>query len=344
MSPRSVILAALSLLLAFSLAACKRAVPDNVAATVNGRVITYADLDKQYQIQFMSSGEKPSEDQAMIQKVELLRTMIDNEIMLQRAERLGLMATDGDVDAKVAELKAPYTQEDFQRQLTTRHMTLDDLKKQLKSDLSRTKLINKEITSQISITDKDVSDFYNANKSSFNFPEPQVRMARIVVTATPDPNVRNLKNDKAQNDEQAQKKINMILARLRQGDDFATLAQNFSEDPNSAQNGGDLGFIGESTLEKANSDLRKAVMGMAPGQITPVLHTSEGYSILKVLSKEAAGQRERNDPRVQQNIREILVNRKDQLLRAAYYEVARNEAKVVNYLAQSIIQSKDKGQ
>ena len=49
-----------------------------------------------------------------------------------------------------------------------------------------------------------------------------------------------------------------------------------------------------------------------------------------------------NDPRVQQNIREILVNRKDQLLRAAYYEIARNDAKVVNYLAESIMQSKDK--
>src|ERR1700687_4686437 len=119
--PLPAVLLAITVLSIFG---CKRAVPDNVAATVNGRVITYADLDKQYQMQFMSSGEKPSEDQAMIQKVELLRTMIDNEIMLQRAERLGLMATDGDVDAKVAELKAPYTQEDFQRQLTTRHMTI----------------------------------------------------------------------------------------------------------------------------------------------------------------------------------------------------------------------------
>jgi peptidyl-prolyl cis-trans isomerase SurA len=81
---------------------------------------------------------------------------------------------------------------------------------------------------------------------------------------------------------------------------------------------------------------------MAPGQITPVIHTTEGYRILKVLSKEPAGQRELNDPRVQQNIREILVNRKDQLLRAAYYEIARNDAKVVNYLAESIMQSKDK--
>lgn len=338
-----VLFAAAAAILVLSSTGCKHAVPDNVAATVDGRVITYADLDKQYQIQFMASGEKPSsEDQAMIQKVELLRTLIDAEIMLQRSEKLGLMATDSDVDAKIAELKAPYTQEDFQRQLTARHMTLDDLKKQLKSDLSRTKLFNKEITSHISISDKDVSDFYAANKASFNFPEPQVRMAQILVTSVPDPNVRNLKNDKAQNDEQAQKKINMILARLRQGDEFAMLAQNFSEDPNTSTNGGDLGFIPESTLERANSDLRKAVMGMAPGQITPVIHTTEGYRILKVLSKEPAGQRELNDPRVQQNIREILVNRKDQLLRAAYYEIARNDAKVVNYLAESIMQSKDK--
>jgi len=55
-----------------------------------------------------------------------------------------------------------------------------------------------------------------------------------------------------------------------------------------------------------------------------------------VMSREPAGQRELNDPRVQQNIRETLINRKDQLLKAAYYEVARNEAKVVNYFAEKI--------
>ncbi len=329
------------LALAFSLASCRHAVPDNVAATVNGRVITYEDLEKQYKMQF---SEKPhSEDETSIQKLELLRTMIDAEIMLQRAEKLGLMATDGDVDAKMGELKAPYTEEDFQRTLSARHMSLADLKTQLKRDLSTTKLFNKEITSHIAITDKDVSDFYNANKSSFNFPEPQVRMAQILVTPVPDPNVRNLKNDKAQNDEQAKKKIELMQARLRQGEDFASLAQNFSEDPNSAPNGGDLGFIGESALERANTELRKAIMGMASGQVTPVLHTNEGYRIFKIVSKEPAGQRELNDPRVQQNIREILRNRKDQLLRAAYYEVARSEVTVVNYLAQSITQNKDKG-
>jgi peptidyl-prolyl cis-trans isomerase SurA len=324
------------------MASCKHAISDNVAATVNGKVITFADLDKQYQSQFMASGERPSDDQMMIQKLEVLRTLIDNQIMLQRAEKLGLMATDADVEAKFTELKSPFTQEEFQRQLAARKMSVDDLKNQLRQDLSVQKLFNKEITSKITITDKDVTDFYNANKSSFNFPEPQVHMAQILVTPTPDPNVRNLKNDKAQNEDQARKKMENIVARLKQGEDFATVAQNFSEDPNSAQNGGDLGFVPESALEKANPELRKAVMAMAPGQVTPIIHTAEGYRILKVISKEPAGQRELSDPRVQQNIRETLLNRKDQLLRAAYYEVARNEAKVANYFAQSVGQAAKK--
>lgn len=330
-------------LLCLGFTGCKHAVSDNVAATVNGKVVTYADLDKLYQSRFMTSAsEKASDDQMMIQKLEVLRTLIDNQILLQRAERLGLMATDADIEAKFTELKAPFTQEEFQKQLEARKMSADDLKSQLRQDLSIQKLINKEITSHITITDKDVADFYAANKSSFNFPEPQVHMAQILVTPMPDPNVRNLKNDKAQNDDQAKKKIENIVARLKQGEDFAQVAQNFSEDPSFAQNGGDVGFVPESALEKANPELRKAVMAMSPGQVTPIIHTAEGYRVLKVISKEPAGQRELSDPRVQQNIRETLLNRKDQLLRAAYYEVARNEAQVANYFAQTITGAKDK--
>ena len=333
--------ATLAALAVLSLIGCKRATPDNVAATVNGRTITYAELDKKYQSTFMSSTERPSDDQMAIQKLEVLRSLVDNEIMLQRAEKLGLMATDADVESKFTELKAPYTQEEFQRQLASTKMTAEDMKQQLKRDLSVQKLFSKEITSHISISDRDVTDFYNSNKTSFNFPEPQIHLAQILVTPNPDPNVRNLKSDKAQNEEQAHKKIEMLMARLKQGEDFAQLAQNFSEETTSAPNGGDLGFVPESALEKANPDLRKAIQAASPGQVTSVVHTAEGYRVFKIYSKEPAGQRELTDPRVQQNIRETLINRKDQLLRAAYYEVARDEAKVVNYLALSISQTKD---
>jgi len=324
------------------LAGCNRAAPANVAAMVNGRAITYAELDKQYQSQFATPGERASDDQMEIQRLEVLRTLIDSEIMLQRAEKMGLMAVDADVEAKFTELKAPYTQEEFQKQLNARKMTMEDLKVQLRRDLSVQKLFNKEITSQISITDKDITDFYNANKASFNLAEPQIHMAQILVTPAADPNVRNLKNDKALSEAQAVKKIENLHARLRQGDDFAMLAQNYSEDPNSSQNGGDLGFIPESALEKANAELRKTVMSLRPGETTNVLRTAEGYRILKVISREPSGQRDLTDPKVQQTIRETLINRKDQLLKAAYYEMARNDAKVVNYFANRIAGNREK--
>ena len=113
-----------------------------------------------------------------------------------------------------------------------------------------------------------MANFYNANKASFNLAEPQVHMAQILVTPKPDPNVRNLKNSKAQNEGEAKSKISDIQARLQRGEEFGLVAQNYSEDPNSAPNGGDMGFIPESALEKANRELRKMVMSLAPGAIT----------------------------------------------------------------------------
>jgi peptidyl-prolyl cis-trans isomerase SurA len=323
--------------------ACKSKPPVNVAAMVNNRAITYEELDKNFQSRFEPAAERSSEDQVMIQKLEILRGLIDNEIMLQKAEKLGLMAVDADVETKLNELKAPYTQEEFQKQLQAKKLTLDDLKMQLRRQLSIDKLFNKEITSHISISDADVANFYNENKSSFNLVEPRVHMAQIQVTPVPDPNVRNLKNDKAQNDDQAKKKILMIEQRLNQGEDFAMLAQSYSEDPNTAPNGGDLGFVQQSALDKVQPELRKMVMSLQPGQISPILHTQSGYIILKVFSKEPSGQRELGDPRVQQTIREQLLNRKDQLLKAAYYDVARNETKVTNYLSRSIVEQANKG-
>ncbi|HUQ95683.1 MAG TPA: peptidylprolyl isomerase [Bryobacteraceae bacterium] len=319
--------------LVLSLNSCKQAAPPDVAAKVNDWSITYADVDKQYRFQLGNMSEKPSEDQLTYQKLELLRTMVDNKILLQRAEKANLMATDADVEAKFNEMKAPYTQEEFQKQLQARNMTVEDLKTQLRQELSNGKLLNKEITSKISITDKEVTDFYNTNKASFHLAEPHVHLSQIVVTPRADPNVRNLKGDKATTDEQARKKVLLLEARAKGGEDFAMLAQNFSEDPNTAASGGDLGFIGESALEKANPDLRKMVMSLSAGQVSPPIKTEEGYRILKVISREPAGQRELTDPRVQQSIRDQLINRKDQLLRAVYYEVARNEAKVINYYA-----------
>ena len=321
--------------------ACNKSAPANVAATVNNRAITYTELDRTYQ-QSQLSTPGQSEEQTMAQKLEVLRGLIDSEIMLQRAEKQGLLAGDADVEAKLTELKAPWTKEQFEQQLRDSKMTLDDLKSKIRRELSIQKLINKDITSHIVITDADVTAFYNANRSSFNFPEARIHMAQILVTANPEPSAGNLQYSKAQNEAEAKRKILEIQDRLRRGEDFGLVAHSYSEDPNSAPNGGDLGFWPESALDKVNIELRKMVISLAPGAISPIIQTQEGYRIFKIISKESAGQRELNDPRVQQGIRETLLNRKDQLLKNAYYEVARNEAKVVNYLAQSVAESAGK--
>lgn len=338
MSPQRICLAAAVFLIAG--AACKKAPPENVAASVNGRAITFEDLSKQYKVLFPSQEESPGEDQMAIQKMEILRGLIDNEIMLQRAEKLGMIAVDTDVNAKLTEFRAPYTQEEFRKQLEARNLTEDQLRAQLRRDLSIEKLFNREIISYITITDKEVKEFYEANKASFNLVEPQIHLAQVLVTPYPNPNVRNLRSDKAQNQEQAKAKISAIEARLKQGEDFAMLAQAYSEDPNTAANGGDLGFIPESQLEQASVEIRRAVMSLQPGQISPIIETAEGFRILKLISREPAGQRELEDPRVQQTIRETLRNRKEQLLRAAYYEVARNDAKVENYYAFEVLNTR----
>lgn len=333
-SLRPTLLAVLLVAAGFS-AACGNSVASTVAASVNGRPVYYAEVDRAYKSQFPGTVEGENEDQIQLRRLEVLRSLIDNEVMLQRAEKQGLVATDADVDARLNELKSPYTKEEFDKQLKDWGLSLEELKAQVRKDESVKKLFNKEITSRINIGDADVAAFYNANRGSFNVPEPQVHMAQIMVTPRPDPNVRNLKNDKAKTEDEAKRKMNAIEARLKQGEDFAMVAQSYSEDPQTTPNGGDLGFLPESSFDKTSPDLRRLVLSLQPGALSPIIHTDEGYRILRVISREPAGQRELKDPRVQQSIRETLLSRKDQLLKTTYYEIARNGAKVVNYMAQT---------
>jgi peptidyl-prolyl cis-trans isomerase SurA len=320
-------------------AACKHAPPANVAAVVNGHPITYTELEKTYQTQYPQQPEAANKDLVMSQKLDLLSSLIINEILLQRAEKLGLTAVDADVDTEINKMKAPFTKEGFDRQLADRHMAMGDLRAQIRQRLTVDKLVNKEITSHVNITDADVANFYNANRASFNLAESQVHLAQILVTADPNTPVRNLKNSKARNAAEAKAKILNLEAQIKQGADFARLAQNYSEDADSAPNGGDRGFIPESALANSSPELRKLILSMQPNQISQIIPSPDGFRILKMISKESAGQRELNDPNVQQSIRENLRNAKDQLLRAAYYEVARNGSKIENYLARSVVEN-----
>ena len=325
---------------------CKsRKAAGDVVATVNGHNILRSEVDTYYQNQTAGAPQPPNGEQAESLRLSILKELIDNEIMMQRAQKLGLLASDEEVDSKLAEIKAPYTQEEFNKRMQERHITLDAFKQDLRRSLTIQKVLNKEITSKISITDADITKYYNDHKAEFNLIEPQYHVAHIWVSPEPNPQVHNLKNSKAQNDAEARDKVKMILNRLESGEDFATVAMNYSEDPDSAANGGDLGFWPESALQRTDPGTREALSKMKAGQISGVIQVNNpqahGYRIVKLLAKEPAGQRELNDPRVQQAIREQLRQRDEQLLKSAYYEVVRDQAKVQNYYAEQIL--KDAG-
>jgi peptidyl-prolyl cis-trans isomerase SurA len=330
--------------IALGVAGCKQEVehsPD-VWALVNGKEIKRADVEKYYRTRVNPEGQEPSQEEALSLKLNVLDELINNEILLERAKKLNLEASDGEVEDKFTELKSPYTEDEFQRQLKERNVSVSDLKNDLRRQLSITKLLNREVVAKISITDQDVTDFYNANKAQFNVAEPQYRIAQIVVTPRKEPQIRNRKNDDATNEAEAQRKVKMLMDRLNSGADFAQLAMDYSEDMNSAATGGDLGYVPESALNQSDPMLKKMVMGMKPGQVSPPLSLKDGYRILKLVTRESPGQRNISDPQVQQTIRDTLRNRKEQLLRSAYLAIARDEARVRNYLAEQVVEAAGK--
>jgi peptidyl-prolyl cis-trans isomerase SurA len=325
---------------------CHHSPSPDVMATVNGKDILHSELEKIYQNNVRVNQQPSSPEEANIRRLAILNQMIEDEILWQRAAKLNLAASDEEVNAKLTEIKALDTQEEFDKKLQAQNLTLDDLKRELRRQLTKTKLLNKEIESKINITDTEISSFYTAHKAEFNLIEPRYSLARIVVTDSPVMQTSNLQNNKASGDADAKKKIQNIHSKLDGGEDFGNLAMNLSEDPSTASNGGDMGFAYESQLRTEMPDVYNAISKLKAGQITDILpiyggagpgRRVVGYAIYKLLSREPAGQRELNDPAIQQIIRQGLRAAHAQLLRGAYFEMLHNEAKIHNYFADEIL-------
>jgi len=335
----------LAAVLLVSILACNSKPGGDVMATVDGRKIFLSDVDKYYENQVASAQQPPTGEQATALRLNILHQMIEDEILMRRAEKLGLLATDDEVERKYNEVKAPFTQEEFDKRLKDQKITQSDFKRDIRRSITVDKVLNKEVVSKINVTDQDISGYYNAHKAEFNLIEPQYHLALIDVTTQPNPQVQN-QNDKAQNEADARKKIQMVANRLDSGDDFATLAMKYSENPQTSGNGGDLGTVPESGLKGTDPATREAIAKLKPGQYSPIITVADPASkramefrVVKLVAKEPAGQRELSDPRVQQAIRSQLRDRREQLLKAAYYEVLRDNAKVENFYAKKVLDS-----
>lgn len=332
------------LLTALVLTGCpNRGGDKDVMAKVNGYKILRTEVDKTYNQQLAGSPQKPTATEEEALRLNILSQIIYHQLLLQKAEKLGVVATDDEVEAKFNQAKAPFTQEQFQKQLKDIGFTEEDYKLDLRRNLTVEKLLNKEIASKVNISDADINTYYEQNKVEFNLIEPRYRLATIYVSDQPSGEPGQA-SDKAQLDALAKKRIQMIHNRLDSGEDFADLARKYSEDPDTARNEGVVPPIPESQVKNFDPITRDAVQKLKPGQysdilpsINPQTRQQNGYQIVRLNGKDIAGQRDLNDPQVQQFIRSKLRTQREQILRAAYDEELRNNAEIHNYLAELIL-------
>ena len=162
----------------------------NVVARVNGKDITTEQLDKQFQARLNGAEQPPSLEEQQDLRLQVLGQMINDQILLEQAAGANLNATDAEVDVKFNEFKSQYTEEKFQEVLKQQKMTVDDLRNELRKGITIDKLVNKEITSKISVTDAEIKTFYEKNKASFNLPE-SYHLMHILVTPVADPDLHN---------------------------------------------------------------------------------------------------------------------------------------------------------
>ncbi len=308
----------------------------DVWAEVDGHPIYRSQIEKIYQR--LNGGKSGAEDKAevLIDELNILNEVINKQILLAYAARSGITVSESEIDTKMAQFKSPYSEEQFEQRLKAQGITEADLRDDVRSSLTLEKLFNRDVNSRVSVSEAEISGYYERNKASFDVPETRYHLAQIEVTPGSSNSVHNLKNDDAKTAEMAQRKIQALYAQLRAGQDFATVAENYSEDPKTALNGGDMGYVQESALA-ANPALEKVIKSLKPGQISGIIAARDGYHIVKLLGIEKAGQEPLSDPEVQSRIRETLLNEKQQLLKAAYIETLRDKAKVRNLLAEQIV-------
>jgi peptidyl-prolyl cis-trans isomerase SurA len=329
--------------LALAAAGCNRGpakpadVPADTWATVDGRPITKDDVEKAFR-RTQDGATAMSAEEALTVKLGILDELIVQDILLAKANALKIEAPAAELDTAFNQRKQNLTDEQFQQELKKRDLTPESMREALRRELVAQKLLQQEVTSKVNVTDQEVTDFFNANKAQFSVAEESYRLAQIVVTPAPGTQQVNRTGNDAGTPQEAAFKVRMIMERLKTGTNFRELAMDYSEDPETAPRGGDLGLVPISALQKAPAPFRDAVLGQKPGT-AKVASFDGAHRIVAVLGHEEAGQRDLSTPGLKDNIMQTLKGRREQLRRTAYLSAARYDADVVNHLARRLVAS-----
>lgn len=313
------------------------AADSTVAATVNGKKIMLNEVERIISQQAKGQQSQLSPLELAAARLQVLDGLIQQEVLLQRAEKEKLMPNDEEISQIISQQKRAgnYTEEEWQKVLSENSQNEQSLRDEVRKQLAVRKLQEKTI-GQLSISDREVADFYANNKESF-VSSRGVALSAIAI----DPRDNGFQDD-AKTEAEAKAKIDRIYAQLKSGADFATVARASSEDAQSYLRGGEIGSATEDQLRQNGfpAELISRLFGsMQVGDITPPERSSNGqWYVFKLTGRQLENQNLNLDsPGVRDQIKQALINQRQTLLNAALVTTAMTESKIVNNLAMSML-------
>jgi len=272
-------------------------VVEEIVARVNNSIITRADVRKARQELYaeaqQQSNTAQAEQQAKDHEKDILRDLIDQQLLLNKAQDLGISA-DTELVKKLDELRKQMhadSMEDLEKAAEAQGISFEDFKQNLKNNIITQRVIGQEVGGHITVTNAEIQQYYDQHKSEMERPE-QVRLSEILISTQTTPEVKNAKGENALPETpspevvaQAKAKADQVYEMLKKGGNFDDLAKKYSNGPTSAI-GGDLEYFKRGTMSK---DLESKVFAMDAGQYTEPIRTNQGFVILKVTEHQKSG-------------------------------------------------------
>lgn len=310
-----------------------------VAATVNGKNIMLAEVERFISQQSGGKQAQLSQLELAQARLQALETLTQREVLFQRADREKLLPTDDQITGLINQQKqqSGMTDDDFMKSLREQNMTMEALREEARKDIAIKNLQDK-YSGKISITDKEVEDFYNNNRQQFV--SARGAALAVIIVDPADNTAQGIQND-AKNEAEAKLKIDNVYQQLKGGADFATVARSKSEDAQSLLRGGDIGFFSEEGLKQAglSKEITDLLMGpMQVGSFTEPKQVNNRWYIFKLEEKRLQTENlTLESPGVRQQITQALINQRKDILNAALLAVSTSETKIVNMLASNML-------
>lgn len=259
-------------------------VVDKIVAVVNDDVITLSELESEaaglYRSIAQQSSDIPLEEELEKARNATLNGMIDQMLVDQRAKKYKVTVTEEEIDATYNGMlqKLSLTPAQFREKIEGAGMTEEIYRNKLKTQILQNKLLSYDVRSKIVITEEMILDYYDENYTSRVDKGSYYLLQMGFSWDTDIDNGNKSKTSKQESYKRAERVFNLV----KSGQDFRSLAKQFSDLP-SASDGGDIGTF---TLDEMASSMRDAVAPLNPGEISEIIETSGAYQFFKMLSGE----------------------------------------------------------